>query len=221
MTSPDQTSTDEPVAMRSGSSGYADINSVRPHLEINPAVRQMSYYEAVRGNTEVASPVSSMGNNSSSTVNLVEDLTCPKDMHNYQIRQHRMYPPIIEEEDPREKVDSKSKRISRIVYLLLVAICVISVSLSIFCSVLTINMQKKIDDLEKKVGHRTPTSSPQESKPAASSMCVPCDDIKQGPFEEDNKQLATLDKRFENGLEICCATGSEQVATLLDLVSIL
>ena len=213
MTSPDQDTARDAVTMRSNSP-YAEISSgVRQHAE--PAARQQSYYEAVRGNTTPVDPIC-IGN-SSSTINLVEDFTFPKEVHNYQIRQQRIYPPIPEE-DPTQDVDKNSKRISKCVYLLLVSICVVSVSLSIFCSVLTINMQKKIDGLEKKFGHRSATASAQESNPP-SAMCLPCDDIKQGPFTEDNKALAILYKRYENGQEICCATSPEQVSTLLELVS--
>lgn len=199
------------VTMRS-SSAYAEISSgVAPPVPA-AAVRQQSYYEAVRRNgaTADANPMNFV--NSASTANLVDELTCPKEF--YQVRNHHMYP-IVEDEQQQE-VDKQSKMISRGAYLLIIAICVVSVCLAIFCCVLTINMQKKVETLEKRFGQRQPTSSAQGSNPR-NVMCLPCDDIKQGPFPEDNEALSTLDKIFENGTEICCAKSPEQVSTLFDL----
>lgn len=197
-----------PVTMRSS---YAEASSGGAFLAATK--RQESYYEAVRPNGARDNNVGQLNNvNSASTANLV-DVTLPKEL----IPGPPLYncPPIPEEDEPR-MVDKNSKILSRGPYFILIAICLISVSLTIFCCVTTLNMQQKIESLEKEVGQRAPSSAAQASRPAT-EMCVFCDDLKQGPFPEDNQALFTLDQRSENGTEICCANSPEQVSTLFDL----
>ena len=210
---PDQ---DKSITMRSGSA-YAEATSAG----VAEPARQHSYYEAVRN---VGSPTDGINiTNSASTAQLVDEITCPKEF--YQVRHHhqnhRIHPPIIEEEQENARETLKnSKIISRGAYLLLVAICLVSVCLAIFCSVMTINMQKQVTDMEKMIGQRGAISSAQELAQTA-SMCLPCDDIKQGPFPDDNEALVSLDIQSVNGTEICCARSPAQVSILFDLVSII
>lgn len=197
-----------PVTMRSS---YAEANSGGAFLAATK--RQESYYEAVRPRSARDNNAGQLNNvNSASTANLV-DVTLPKEF--YPAPPHCNCPPIVEEDVPR-MVDKNSKILSRGPYFILIAICLISVSLTIFCCVTTLNMQQKIESLEKEFGQRAPSSSAQVSSPST-EMCVFCDDLKQGPFPEDNQALLTLDQRTENGTEICCANKPEQVSTLFDL----
>ena len=191
--------------------------------------RQQSYYEAIR----VKSPTDGINITScASTAQLVDEITCPKEFyqlrnnhhHNQHNPNHRLPPPAIieEEQESVRKSLKNSKIISRGAYLILVAICLVSVCLAIFCSVLTINMQKQVNDMEKKIGQRGPSSSAQgQGQGQITPMCLPYDDIKQGPFEDDNKALDSLDIEIVNGSKICCARSPEQVSILFDLVSIL
>ena len=192
--------------------------------------RQQSYYEAIRN---VKPPTDGINITScASTAQLVDEITCPKEFyqvrnHHHQqvhIPNHRIHPPPIVEEEQESVRESlkNSKIISRGAYLLLVAICLVSVCLAIFCSVMTINMQKQVNDMEKKIGQRGPSSSAQgQGQGQTTPMCLPYDDIKQGPFDDDNKALDSLDIEIVNGTKICCARSPEQVSILFDLVSIL
>lgn len=203
-----------PVTMRSS---YAEASSGGAFLAATK--RQESYYEAVRPISARDNNAGQLNNvNSGSTANLV-DVTLPKEF--YPVPPHCNCPPIAEENDHEPRmVDKNSKILSRGPYFILIAICLISVSLTIFCCVTTLNMQQKIESLEKEVGQRAPNSAAQASRPAT-EMCVFCDDLKQGPFPEDNQALFTLDQRSENGTEICCAISPEQVSTLFDLVGVI
>lgn len=49
--------------------------------------------------------------------------------------------------------------------------------------------------------------------------CLPCGEITQGPFEEDNENLQELIKKQENGVPICCAKTAAQLSIMLNLVS--
>ena len=49
-------------------------------------------------------------------------------------------------------------------------------------------------------------------------MCLPCADMKLGPFPEDNRRLRSLTRRVRLGVEECCATTAEQNTLILDLV---
>lgn len=193
-------------------------HSSSSYEEANPAMattaRQQSYYEAIRRpNTDGINIA-----NSASTAHLVDEVTCPKEF--YQLRHHqRIHPPPIEEEEQNAReVYKNSKIISRGAYLILVAVCLVSVCLAIFCSVMTINMQKQVEDMQKNYGQRGAVSSAQGSSPP-SVICLPCDDIKQGPFPEDNPALVSLEIRIVNETEICCANRPEQVSIIFDLVS--
>ncbi|XP_052058772.1 uncharacterized protein LOC127699073 [Mytilus californianus] len=49
-------------------------------------------------------------------------------------------------------------------------------------------------------------------------FCVPCDDVRLGPFEEDNENLLLLDKKTVNRVEICCAKTPNQTIVLTNLI---
>ena len=51
-------------------------------------------------------------------------------------------------------------------------------------------------------------------------MCLPCANMKLGPFPEDNRRLRSLARRVRLGVEECCATTAEQNALIFDLVNI-
>nr|AJQ21537.1 TNF ligand-like 3 [Mytilus galloprovincialis] len=49
-------------------------------------------------------------------------------------------------------------------------------------------------------------------------FCVPCDDVRLGPFEEDNEKILYLDKKTVNRVEICCAKTPNQTIILTNLI---
>ncbi|KAK3094465.1 hypothetical protein FSP39_002072 [Pinctada imbricata] len=52
----------------------------------------------------------------------------------------------------------------------------------------------------------------------ANRFCLPCADLKLGPFPEDNVKLASLTRRVNHGIEECCSTNPEQTSLIFDLV---
>lgn len=94
----------------------------------------------------------------------------------------------------------------RTVTLLLLVIC-IALSASVISLFLLISdLRNKIDD---------DTRHQNEHK----KFCVPCADLKFGPFPEDNGHLSMLTRKIVNGIEICCGNSPNQTSTILGSVS--
>jgi hypothetical protein len=51
-------------------------------------------------------------------------------------------------------------------------------------------------------------------------LCVPCADLKFGPFPEDNSHLSMLTRKIVNGIEVCCGNSPNQTSTILAAVSL-
>lgn len=93
---------------------------------------------------------------------------------------------------------------------------IIIVSFLIYCipialsiaSFIRVNSLKK--ELDKEKEHQRHTSN---------TFCLPCNDLRLGPLEEDNLDLKLLIHTTEKGETICCAKGETQNSILMNLVS--
>ena len=89
-----------------------------------------------------------------------------------------------------------------------VTIVVIAFSLIIIQFVMLTKLQ---DELE---------AEKTERKDKSNTLCLPCNDLILGPLEHDNENIKLLDSKEEDGIQVCCAKGSNQTSILMDLVTI-
>ncbi|XP_063430431.1 uncharacterized protein LOC134712628 isoform X1 [Mytilus trossulus] len=57
-----------------------------------------------------------------------------------------------------------------------------------------------------------------ERKDKSNTLCLPCNDLILGPLEHDNENIKLLDSKEEDGIQVCCAKGSNQTSILMDLL---
>lgn len=53
----------------------------------------------------------------------------------------------------------------------------------------------------------------------SNKFCLPCNDLRLGPLEEDNVDLKLLIRKEENKKDLCCAKGEKQNSIIMKLVS--
>ncbi|XP_061171747.1 uncharacterized protein LOC133181226 [Saccostrea echinata] len=92
----------------------------------------------------------------------------------------------------------------RTVTLLLLILC-IALSASV------ISLFLLISDLRNKLANEIENKNDGH-------MCVPCADLKFGPFPEDNIHLSKLKRKIINGVEVCCGNTPNQTSIILGLV---
>ncbi|XP_022338095.2 tumor necrosis factor ligand superfamily member 10-like isoform X2 [Crassostrea virginica] len=94
----------------------------------------------------------------------------------------------------------------RTLTLLLLVICIAMSAAVISLFLLISDLRNKLDD------------EIQRQNKISGKVCVPCADLKFGPFPEDNEHMSKLTKKTVNGVEVCCGNSPNQTATILSLV---
>lgn len=97
----------------------------------------------------------------------------------------------------------------RTLTLLLLVICIAMSAAVISLFLLISDLRNKLDD------------EIQRQNKISGKVCVPCADLKFGPFPEDNEHMSKLMKKTVNGVEVCCGNSPNQTATILSLVDII
>ncbi|CAC5420618.1 unnamed protein product [Mytilus coruscus] len=57
-----------------------------------------------------------------------------------------------------------------------------------------------------------------ERKDKSNTLCLPCNDLILGPLEHDNENIKLLNRKQEDGIQVCCAKGFNQTSILMDLL---
>lgn len=79
-----------------------------------------------------------------------------------------------------------------------------------------LKLQARCEALETRLNSK-PTPAPvSQDEP---KMCLPCEELSLGPFDEDTPGLNDLYKMEEKGKRVCCAKDTAQLSILLNLVS--
>ncbi|XP_062598005.1 tumor necrosis factor ligand superfamily member 10-like [Saccostrea cucullata] len=90
----------------------------------------------------------------------------------------------------------------------------VTLSLLILCIALTasvVSLFLLISDLRNKLANEIENQNSRQ-------ICVPCADLKFGPFPEDNTHLSKLMRKVVNGVEVCCGGTPNQTSAILRLV---
>ncbi|CAC5420619.1 unnamed protein product [Mytilus coruscus] len=140
---------------------------------------------------------------------------------------HRTFPKVIKPEDliPKSHIkrnhstDSTSSDVSLLSSsstatspaprILLVVVSTLAI-LFLASFVYFLLKLKSIEDRLKKERHNMDNF--------LTGFCVPCDDVRLGPFEENNEKLLLFDKKTVNRVEICCAKTANQTIVLTNLI---
>lgn len=101
---------------------------------------------------------------------------------------------------------SSPSTLYRTVTLLLLVVCIALSAAVISLFLLISDLRNKLDDEIE--GHGG----------VSGRLCVPCADLKFGPFPEDNEHLTKLNKKTVNGVEVCCGNSPNQTSAILGLV---
>lgn len=101
---------------------------------------------------------------------------------------------------------SSPSTLYRTVTLLLLVVCIALSAAVISLFLLISDLRNKLDDEIE--GHGG----------VSGRLCVPCADLKFGPFPEDNEHLTKLSKKMVNGVEVCCGSSPNQTSAILGLV---
>lgn len=107
--------------------------------------------------------------------------------------------------------------VSKCSFYILVALTLLAVLFAGGSVTMVLKLMATCDELKREL------SSAQASYTLAQQdahTCLPCGEITQGPFEEDNENMQKLIKKQENGVPICCAKTAAQLSVMLNLVSI-
>lgn len=104
---------------------------------------------------------------------------------------------------------SSPSTLYRTVTLLLLVVCIALSAAVISLFLLISDLRNKLDDEIE--GHGG----------VSGRLCVPCADLKFGPFPEDNEHLTKLSKKMVNGVEVCCGNSPNQTSAILGLVGFL
>lgn len=100
------------------------------------------------------------------------------------------------------------------VYTCIAITFLLSVIIGLFISAMIVDLSRKCNELDKRL-HSINLESPKQYQ----HICLPCDTITQGPFDEDNLELNRLYQYTENDTNVCCATNFIQTSLLLNLVT--
>ena len=111
------------------------------------------------------------------------------------------------------------KCVSRCTIYILQMMTVLSLLLACVSIGITTKLWEKCNNLETRISSAEGTYTAGLADPY---VCIPCDDLVQGPFPEDKEKLRELNliRKEENGSMTCCAKSPEQISVLLDLVSL-
>lgn len=122
-------------------------------------------------------------------------------------------PKSLDLENAQDTVVDK-QCISKCSFYILIALTFLAIAIAAGCGIIMLRFISKYNELEESL-NSAKTSLAQFQQEA--HLCLPCAELSQGPFEEDNVQLNSLLKKQENGVEACCAKSSEQFLTMLNL----
>lgn len=101
------------------------------------------------------------------------------------------------------------------VFIILFVIIITGVIGYLFYTVF--NLQTKCQTLEQRLSNAQTSQALKQDDPR---LCLPCEDLSLGPFDEDTPGLKELLRHKDNeGGEVCCARTTAQVSVLLNLVS--
>ncbi|XP_053404761.1 uncharacterized protein LOC123555198 isoform X2 [Mercenaria mercenaria] len=109
---------------------------------------------------------------------------------------------------------SDKQFISKCSFYIVVALALVAMVLAAGSSIVMLRLMSKCDELERKL------NSAQTSYTLAQQevhTCLPCGELSQGPFEEDNEDLKGLISKDENGVRVCCAKTASQLSIMLNL----
>ena len=80
-----------------------------------------------------------------------------------------------------------------------------------------VQLQSRCESLETKLNYKIEAAPMKQEEP---KLCLPCEELSLGPFDEDTPGLKELFRKEENGKTVCCAQSTAQHSILLNLVSI-
>ncbi|KAK3576809.1 hypothetical protein CHS0354_002593 [Potamilus streckersoni] len=136
--------------------------------------------------------------------------------------------PFLQREDPngprydkRGFEESISTRgpgrsyINRISVMILGLLLILSCVASAFACIYLKHLIDRCNDLEAKL--HSAQSTYQQLLHDAEEFCLPCNQLIQGPFEEDNVALKNLTYRTVDGVALCCGRTPTQFLIILDL----
>lgn len=104
--------------------------------------------------------------------------------------------------------------ISRCSFYCIAGLAFLAVIFAAVSFTMLFNLISKYEELERKL------NSAQASYALAQKdahTCLPCGELYQGPFEEDNEELKKLITKEENGVQICCTKTAAQLSIMLNL----
>ncbi|XP_060568570.1 uncharacterized protein LOC132727163 isoform X3 [Ruditapes philippinarum] len=104
--------------------------------------------------------------------------------------------------------------VSKCSFYIITALAILATLIASVSIMLTINLWSKYEELNKKLNETQVSYSLAQQD---LHTCLPCAELSQGPFEEENEDLKQLIKREENGVPTCCAKTAAQFSTILNL----
>lgn len=120
--------------------------------------------------------------------------------------------------DTRPPTDESNGLLPKCKSLLVILQTLATVGLFVYMFCFLAKLQRKNEQLEHTVNS---LQSYLDSKGNFSKICLPCEELTQGPFEEDNPGLTVLTKEIDSGVTVCCAQGPHQMLVLLNTVDTL
>ena len=94
---------------------------------------------------------------------------------------------------------------------------IVTSSIAIVAGAFAIYLWVRVDSMDRKLSNAQAQLTDVQNE---AMLCLPCYDLSQGPFPEDNAVLDNLEKRQDNDTEVCCAKTSRQADLMLNLVRI-
>lgn len=115
-----------------------------------------------------------------------------------------------------KSLNSSDGYISRIKSVIVLVIFLTSTGLIVYLFVRTSRIQEQNVILEQRLEQ---LQSDQVKMAVANKLCIPCSELSQGPFPEDNLGVNDLIQDTEDGAIVCCAKTSVQILLFLNLVT--
>lgn len=135
---------------------------------------------------------------------------------NMEIERRDMRNKDLESQDGSESgVDKQC--ISKCSFYIVSLLAILATICALTSIVVMLKLMDKCDELNQKLNtaETSYTLAQQEVH-----TCLPCAELSQGPFEEENEDLDQLIKKEENGVQTCCAKTAVHLSIMLNLVSI-
>lgn len=117
--------------------------------------------------------------------------------------------------DTPPPTDKSNELLSRCKSLLVILQTLATAGLFVYMFCFLAKLQRKNEELGQTVNT---LQSYLDSRSNFSKICLPCEELTQGPFEEDNPGLSELTKEIDRGVTVCCAQGPHQMLVLLSTV---